>query len=284
SALAALTVNLGWMTKLYFQPLLLQIAQIGGHEDVLSFTVTDERGALVARTVPALTEGRDFQRHFPLLFLDHALVPNAVDATAEWTVHVRPSLDNTLLAAQQGARRMFVLLAVAAAASIVALLLTVRAIQARAVVAAMKSEFVSTVTHEFKTPLSLIRLVGDTLAGGRYTASQTVQEYAALSSREAPRLSRSIDDLLTYARYADPENSMPIEFKPTHLGEVVEDAVEEFRPALEQRQFQLSVEVPQHLPPVAADRASLLRVFENIIDNAIKYSGDRRILSITGSA
>jgi signal transduction histidine kinase len=178
---------------------------------------------------------------------------------------------------------MLVLLAATAAASIVALLLTVRAIQARAAVASMQSDFVSAVTHELKTPLSLVRLVGDTLAGGRYTSADTVQEYAGLLSQEAARLGHSIDNLLTYARYTEPEKLHAIKFSPARLGEVVEDALEEFRPTLEQKQFEVSVDIPQSLPMVPADRGSLLHAIENLIDNAIKYSDATRSLVITGT-
>jgi signal transduction histidine kinase len=285
SAVAAFTVDLNWVRQAYFEPLLRQVAQIGGNEDVLSFMVLDPSGSLVARTVPALGAGGEFERRFPLMFLDRALVPsNGTRPVREWTVQVRPSFDNALLAAQRGTRRMFILLAVAAAASIVALLLTIRAIQARAALAAMQSDFVSAVTHELKTPLSLIRLVGDTLAGGRYTSPKTVQEYAGLLSQEARRLGHSIDNLLTYARYTEPETSAAIEFKPTRLGDLVEDALDEFRHVLEQKEFAVSVDIPGTLPPVAGDRTSLLHVVENIIDNAIKYSGNGRSLTITGSA
>src|SRR4029434_3628067 len=120
----------------------------------------------------------------------------------EWTVHVRSLPDQTLLATLQGARRMFVLISIAAGAGLVALVLMVRADRASAALASMKSDFVAAVTHELKTPVAFIRLVGDTLANGRYTSPKTVQEYAGLLSVEASRLGGSIDNLLTYARYS----------------------------------------------------------------------------------
>src|SRR6185369_16502228 len=103
----------------------------------------------------------------------------------EWTVNVRSLPDQTLLATLQGARRMFFLITVAAVASLLALVLTVRADRASAALASMKSDFVAAVTHELKTPVAFIRLVGDTLANGRYTSPKTVQEYAGLLSVEA---------------------------------------------------------------------------------------------------
>src|SRR5262249_56012940 len=102
----------------------------------------------------------------------------------------------------QGTRRMFFRLTFPAAASLLALVLTVRADRASVALATMKSDFVAAVTHELKTPVALIRLVGDTLANGRYSSPKTVQEYAGLLSLQASRLAHSIDSLLTYARYS----------------------------------------------------------------------------------
>ena len=147
----------------------------------------------------------DLHTRFPLLFIDPALVKSIASRPTpvrEWTVHVRSLPDRALLATLQGARRMFFLITVAASASLLALVLTVRADRASVALASMKSDFVAAVTHELKTPVALIRLVGDTLANGRYTSPKTVQEYAGLLSVEASRLGSSIDNLLTYARYS----------------------------------------------------------------------------------
>jgi two-component system sensor histidine kinase VicK len=145
----------------------------------------------------------------------------------------------------------------------------------------MKSDFVSAVTHELKTPLSIIRLVGDTLSQGRYSSAGTVQEYARLLSQESARLTRSIDNLLLYAKYSDgPHQTASL--LPTDVGDLVDAALEQFRHALAQQQFQLTVDVPHTLPRVLADRQALIQVLENLIDNAIKYSSDIRSLTIVG--
>ena len=82
-----------------------------------------------------------------------------------------------MLAAASGARRTFTLISVAAVAAAIALLLTMRAVRASTMLATMKSEFVSTVTHELKTPLSSIRLVSETLSRGRFRSAETIAEY-----------------------------------------------------------------------------------------------------------
>jgi signal transduction histidine kinase len=142
----------------------------------------------------------------------------------------------------------------------------------------MKSDFVSEATHELKTPLALIRLVGDTLAARRYSSQEELQEYAGLLSQEAGRLSESINSLLTYARYGDPSSTSQISMAPAALTDLIEAALERFRPALAERGFDLAVEVPANVR-LTVDARSIIQVFEAVIDNAIKYSSeDRRLL------
>lgn len=285
---AAFTVNLEWIRKEYFVPLLTQVAKIGGNENSLAFTVTDDRGRVVAGTAKGGVGPRSFERRFPLLFLDPALLPFAPggrSGVAQWSVHVGPTRDNTLASAWQDARRIVGLLALTGLVSILSLFLAVRAIRASAVLAAMKSDFVSTVTHEMKTPLSVIRLVGDTLAEDRYTSTATIREYANLLSSEASRLSRTIDHLLVYAKHSNPLAGPGAALTPTAVSEVIEGALEQFRPTLERRDYDLTVEVSEDLPRILVDPSSIILVMEILIDNAIKYSASEKALHIrTGVA
>ena len=261
-----------------------EVAKIGGTENALSFSVSDQHGGIVAGTSP--TPGPHvFARRFPLLFLEPALLPSVPvhgRDVPSWAIHVSPSQDDALVSVLRGARTIFVLLTLAAGISMVALFLTVRAVRASSILASMKSEFVATVTHELKTPLASIRLVGDTLSQDRYTTVETVRDYARLLSEEASRLSRTIDGLLIYAKHTS-ANAHGSALMPIGMHDLVEEALQEFRPILERLGFQLSVEVPEGLPQVRADRTAVIQVVENLIDNAIKYSGSKRELRITGS-
>ena len=287
TGLVAFTVNLQWIRQQYFAPLLREVAKIGGDEQTLSLAVTDVDGNLLATTGPPPADRQDFQRRFPLLFIDRTLVSAQTSGRPTvhyWTVHVRPSRDNTLIAVVQGTRRTFALMAIAAAASLLALVVTAHAARTNARLATMKSDFVSAVTHELKTPLALIRLVGETLERGRYSSAETVQEYAQLLSKEVTRLSRSIDNLLTYARYTDQANGPAVTLMATDLRDLVDEALEPFRPTLTELQFQLAVDIPADLPRVSADRAAIVQAMENVIDNAIKYSDHTRMLQIMARA
>src|SRR5207247_1005392 len=204
----------------------------------------------------------DLHTRFPLLFIDPTLVKSIASQPVrgrEWTVHVRSLPDRTLVAALEGAGRLFFLITVAAGASLLALVLTVRADRASASLASMKSDFVAAVTHELKTPVALIRLVGDTLANGRYTSPKTVQEYASLLSVEASRLGSSIDNLLTYARYRQTRAADSTELVKVDAADLVKDVLQGFRPTLATLEFELSVDLPPDLPQVCVDRPAVIR-------------------------
>jgi two-component system phosphate regulon sensor histidine kinase PhoR len=165
-----------------------------------------------------------------------------------------------------------------------ALVLTVRADRASAALASMKSDFVAAVTHELKTPVASIRLVGDTLANGRYTSPTTVREYAGLLSVEASRLGNSIDNLLTYARYSSSPATSSTELADVEPADLVEDALQGLRPVLANQEFDLVIDVPSDLPQVCVDRPAMIQALDNIVDNAIKYSTTEKHLAVKGRA
>jgi two-component system phosphate regulon sensor histidine kinase PhoR len=298
----AFTVNEQWLQTEYFDPLVEQVEKIGGSLGGLSITVSDDKGRVVTKAAPVEPDAGDLHTRFPLLFIDPALVKsissfgNARDLPSvgrgtsrpsrvrEWTVHVRPLPDQALLATLQGARRMFVLISIAAGASLVALVLTLRADRASAALASMKSDFVAAVTHELKTPVAFIRLVGDTLGNGRYTSPKTVQEYAGLLSVEASRLGSSIDNLLTYARYSSSGVASATELADVEPADLVEDALQGMRPVLANLEFELMIDVPPDLPQICVDRPAMIQALDNIVDNAIKYSTTVKHLTVTGTA
>jgi signal transduction histidine kinase len=284
----AFTVNERWLQTQYFDPLVEQVAKIGGGVGGLSITVSDDEDRVVTKAAPVEPDGADdLHTRFPLLFIDPALVTSISSRPTrirEWTVHVRSLPDQALLATLQGARRMFFMISIAAGASLVALVLTVRADRANAAVASMKSDFVAAVTHELKTPVALIRLVGDTLANGRYTSPKTVQEYAGLLSVEARRLGGSIDNLLTYARYSSSRVASATELADVEPADLVEDALQGFRPVLADLEFGLVIDVPPDLPQICVDRPAMIQALDNIVDNAIKYSTTEKHLVLSGRA
>lgn len=281
-AFVAFTVNLDWVRRQYFGELLRQVATIGGDPDAVSLAIDDDSGHRVAQSGAWPASGQTRERSFPLLFFDSALVRPLTPgspAVLQWTARARPTAQAAAAAGTIGAQT-FILISLAALTAMVAMLLTLRAMRARSELITMKSEFVSTVTHELKTPLALIKLVGETIERGRYTSDQTIRDYAALLSQETGRLSALIDNLLTYSRLSDLEQVYV--YEAVGVDELVEDALEQFGPRLTELGFEVTVDIQPDLPAVRADRTAISRVLVNLIDNAIKYSDVRRKLSLAG--
>jgi signal transduction histidine kinase len=274
SAFVAFLVNLNWVRSEYFQPVLHQTQTIGGTAGILAFAVRDDHGDTVAITGPMRPDAPTLRRSFPFLFIDPTLlrVPRAKTARYPlWSVEVAFTTHDTDSSASEATRRTFTLIALSAIVSIGALFVTLRAVEAKAALATMKSDFVSAVTHELKTPVAVIRLVGDTLSRARYSAAD-VEEYAKVLSNETTKLTQAIDQLLTYARYSDAQKIDSARMSILNVAELVETSVESLRPTLDAAQADVTVDVPHDLPSITVDRMAVNHVFENVLGNAVKYS------------
>ena len=128
-------------------------------------------------------------------------------------------------------------------------------------------------THELKTPLSSIRLVSETLARRRFESSDKVSEYAGLLLNDVTRLTRTVNNLLTFSRIEDVNRFYS--FEPVDPGTLLEEALENFHSQLKEQNFDVVVDIPAPLPTVRVDRTAILQVLENLMDNAAKFMGDQ---------
>lgn len=280
SGLVGFTVNLDWVREVYFHELILQIARIGGEPGNVSLAILDESDRIVASTGPH-GPSVTMERAFPFIFLDRSLIgvlPLSDRDVLAWTARASAVPGSPLAAAAAGNKSPIVLISLAAFAAMVGLLATTRAARVGLELAGMKADFVASVTHELKTPLALIRLIADTLAGGRIDSPKDIRDYATMLSHESKDLTRLIDNLLAYGRLGDVEHAY--NFEPVDVGDVVDDALEFFRALLVEKELRVDVGFPSDLPPVRADRAALILLLNNLIDNAIKYSKGKPVLRI----
>jgi signal transduction histidine kinase len=270
-------VNLSWVRRSYFPELIKQVGRIAGAREGLRLSIVDDAHAGAA-AAESTDSGPLSRRSFPLLFFDPMLV--ALDrppdlARGNWAVEVQaadsgPRADLAAVAA--------VVAAMAGGVLAFSLALTSRAVRANAELAELRSEFVSTVTHELKTPLATIRAVGDSVATGRVTDHETLKDYAQLVVQESKRLGRLFDNLLAYSRIADVTEAY--HFEPLELAPVVDEALRGFAAQLTGNRFDVDVEVPPDLRPVRADRTAIGLLLDNLIDNAIRYSDRRHQVAI----
>lgn len=146
---------------------------------------------------------------------------------------------------------------------------TTRALRREAEVAQLQSEFISAVSHEFRTPLTSIRQVTEMLDSGRVQGQQRQQQYFEILDREAQRLQRMVEDLLDFGRLeadAKPYRPERIELN-TFLHELSAEFAAERQLEAKSLQRQLQPGIAVHM-----DRESLGRALWNLLDNAVKYS------------
>jgi signal transduction histidine kinase len=272
-------VNLDWIKRHYFSSITEQVTLIARTDATVECAIVDDGGgAIVGR--PAAESGGAL-RPFPLLFFDPALVaggPPPDLPLRRWSVRVNAQHDPTLTIAARGARRTLVVVGAGALALGLGLLVTVRASRAAAATAAMRGDFVATVTHALKTPVSVIRGIGETLARGRVSTPDRLREYAQLLVQEGHRLTRLIDNMLAYARVTDTANVY--EFQAYEAGEIVDEVMRGFQRLFADNQFDVVVSIDPELPAVRADRTSLVLALDNLVDNAMRYSGQSRHIAI----
>jgi two-component system phosphate regulon sensor histidine kinase PhoR len=279
-----IAVNLAWAREHYFTEILQQVARIAGSASVTSFAVVDDRGRRIAGSLEPAMRQTVATRVFPVLFFDPAIVavdPPADLAQRSWTVAASAAGDPTFVLASRGAQRsLFVVLAGVALLAL-GLIATARAARASAAVATVRADFVATVTHELKTPLSTIRAVGETIARGRVKTDQDLKRYAGLLVREERRLTRLVNNLLAYSRVTDVTEVYSFESHDPAV--LIEEATHGFRRQLADGDIDVQVTVPADIPPVRADRTALVLALDNLIDNAIRHSGSAKSVAIRAS-
>lgn len=144
--------------------------------------------------------------------------------------------------------------------------------------AQQKTDFVSNVSHELKTPLTSIRMFADMLAEGRVNEQGRQRNYLRIISAESARLTRLINNVLDFARM---ERGAPSgERRPCDLVDVVEEVVNTCRPHLEAAGIPLSLEMEVQELPLVADRDALAQIMLNLISNAEKYGGKEIVVRV----
>jgi signal transduction histidine kinase len=146
----------------------------------------------------------------------------------------------------------------------------------------LRNDLVANVTHELKTPLSSMRLLVETLLNSPQFNEWTVREYLQLIARENVRLSRLIDNFLTFSRIE--RNKYTFEFKEVSPTVLVETAAATVRERFTAPSCQFEVRIASNLPPVLADGDAMVTVLLNLLDNAYKYSGEAKQILFTAEA
>ncbi len=157
--------------------------------------------------------------------------------------------------------------------------LAIRATDREARLAQAKSNFVANVSHELKTPLSLLSLFSEILELGRVKNEEKRLEYYQILRHESRRLNKIIDNILDFSKIEAGRKTY--NFVADDMAEVIDDVLSSYRYQIINSGFDVQTSIGRGLPPVLIDRDAMAQAISNLLDNAIKYSGDVKQLSIT---
>lgn len=132
---------------------------------------------------------------------------------------------------------------------------------------ALKSDFIANVSHELKTPLSVVRMFGELLMTQRVSSPEKQRQYLEIICRESERLTALIENVLDFAALERGKQKYARE--ETNLAEIVTRGVETVRQR--QENVEITVDIPEGLPPVKVDPQAVLLAVINLLDNAMKY-------------
>ncbi len=142
----------------------------------------------------------------------------------------------------------------------------------------MKESFISNVSHELKTPLSLIRMFSEILVLGKVNRDDKRLEYYRIIHNESDRMSRLIDNLLDFANLA--QGIEYKHFEKTDIARLVTKAMEAYRYEIQKQGFQLKMTAASDIPEIFADPNAITMAFFNLLDNSVKYSGERKYIEV----
>ncbi len=228
----------------------LQVADDSGN------TVSGEDISSMASSLPRLSFAGGFEENFP-----------------PWKINIyQTDLDSALR--QFHMRRAIYIFSVfvVIAALFFGGFLAIRGTAKELKLAKLKSDFVSTVSHEFRTPLMSIRYLAELLQRGRVPDERRKQEYYETITGESERLGRLVENILDFSKIET--GLKEYRKKETNISALAAEVASQFRRQAAFKDFKLETEIAENVPKIAVDKEAISRALFNLLDNAVKYSGE----------
>ncbi len=157
--------------------------------------------------------------------------------------------------------------------------LTLRAAVHETEAARIKSEFVSNVSHELKTPLALIRLFGETLELEDIQDKKKRKKFTRIITRETQRLSHLVENVLDFSRIE--AGRKEYNFKEADIVQVISHTLEAYRYYLKDQDFEFVTSIPDKPILMWIDKDAVSQALLNLVSNAEKFSKDRKYIGVT---
>ncbi len=136
----------------------------------------------------------------------------------------------------------------------------------------LKSDIISLVSHELKTPLSSIRISAEFLESEAKNEPEVRKEMLEIIIRNIDRLTRLINDILDLSKIDT--GKMELQLERVDIGDVVNTAIENNKLLSMKKNISITADIPDNISPVLADREKLIIVMNNLLENALKFTPD----------
>lgn len=140
-------------------------------------------------------------------------------------------------------------------------------------------DFVSSVSHEFRTPLAVIYSAGENLSDGVIRDENKISNYGNLIKREGRKLTAMVEQILEFA--GANSGKRKYDFRTVDINKIIDEAIAECQPLIEEKNFTVEKEIAENLPNIIADEKALTQTIQNLIINALKYSNGSKWLKIS---
>jgi two-component system phosphate regulon sensor histidine kinase PhoR len=142
----------------------------------------------------------------------------------------------------------------------------------------MRADFVANASHELRTPLAALSGFIETLRGAARDDPAARERFLNIMGEQAWRMARLIDDLLSLSRIELNANVRPD--KAVELSPIVKQVIDSLQMLAQERGVEIVFKAPDDAVVVAGDRDELMRVFENLVENALKYGGSGKRVDV----
>ena len=246
----------------------------------LTVSVIDGEGRVVyPRTAQASKQYVD-ERAFALMFFDPELARYAAadGRFEEWKLRTGYGSLTIPEIIDGRARPQRALMAMLAGVLALGVFFVVRAAAREVKVAELRSNFVSSVSHDLKTPLALIQLFAETLELGRLKNTERAHEYYRIINSEARKLTRLINNLLDFSKIEAGLRTYT-KREPVNLSELTRRVLDSLESQFAHNQFTVTSTLDANVP-VYIDAEAAVQAIENLVSNAMKYSPERRDIEV----
>jgi len=142
----------------------------------------------------------------------------------------------------------------------------------------MKSDFVSSVSHEFKTPLTSMRTLIERIQEGKVKDKSKINQYISVIAQDTDKLTRLVGNILDFSRME--EGKREFDFVETDVAQLVSYRVQEFQKDELRKDFSVQTLIQKDIPKLALDRESFSQALINLLDNAVKFSPDKKEIQV----